>query len=921
VETAVVGREAELAAIEEALAEGRSGFTALVLEGDAGIGKTAVWRAGFERATRAGYRVLSCRAVQSEARLSFTALADLLAPVEPGAFDALPEPQRLALDAALLRNAPAAGVAASPRAIGTGLVTLLSTLAAAVPVLVAIDDAQWLDASSARALEFAFRRLETRRVAVLATRRPGVPARSAILAASAGDRVRTRQLGPLSLAALYHIVAEPLGRRPPRPLLRRIERASGGNPFFALEIARALPAGGPAPGEELPIPGDLSQLVTSRLRKLPRRTHDALLRASALAQPTTSLVDGDALAPAEAAGVVRVSADGAIEFSHPLFASGVYAAASRERRRRLHAELAERAGSVEERARHLMLASPRDAADAQAADVLLDAAEHAARRGALDFAAELAERAAQLTPSDRDVVRQQRLLRAARLYLAAGDPDRSRALCDAVLSSAPASPIRAEALHVLAGASVIERPALAIPLLEEALACLGDEEHRAGQLEMALATARASVFDLAAASGHASRAAELAERVGDRALLAEAIATRELLNALRGQGADERALERALALEDVEREVPFQIRPSLSVAAVHAHAVRTADARRVLLRLRERLAARGGEAELPWLQSLLAITSWAAGELEAAEREATEAQRAAALTARELVGSAALVLRTFVRASRGDAAGVRSDATELLALSARMGWAHGLVGVRSALAHLALSEGAPETALAELAPILAVIERAGVYEFPVAVAVPDAIEAALATEDMERAARLTEALGAWGRRFDRPWALALSARCEALLLAAHGDLAGALAAATRALAAHERLAMPLERARTLLVQGQLQRRSGERRAARATLAESLALFERCGARLWAERARTELARIGVRRAPAELTEGEQRVAELAAVGLTNPEIAARLFMARRTVEANLARAYRKLEIRSRAELGVALARRKGSSPP
>ncbi|MBM4382140.1 MAG: helix-turn-helix transcriptional regulator [Deltaproteobacteria bacterium] len=197
----------------------------------------------------------------------------------------------------------------------------------------------------------------------------------------------------------------------------------------------------------------------------------------------------------------------------------------------------------------------------------------------------------------------------------------------------------------------------------------------------------------------------------------------------------------------------------------------------------------------------------------------------------------------------------------------------------------------------------------------VARALPDALEALVATGEAERAARLTQAFEAWGRRFDRPWSLALAGRSRGLLLAAAGDLDGASAAIDEALVAHERLPMPFELARTLLVRGQIQRRRGERRAARATLERALALFRGIGAAPWAEKVAAEIARIGIRRAPDDLTESERRAAELAAQGLTNPEIAARLFMARRTVEANLARAYRKLDIRSRAELSAALARR------
>jgi DNA-binding NarL/FixJ family response regulator len=273
----------------------------------------------------------------------------------------------------------------------------------------------------------------------------------------------------------------------------------------------------------------------------------------------------------------------------------------------------------------------------------------------------------------------------------------------------------------------------------------------------------------------------------------------------------------------------------------------------------------------------------------------------------------------MLRSQRGDAAGARADAAETLALSSRNNWAHGSIGVSWALGHLALSEGDPAEAVRALAPGVQLVEATGAYEWPIAMGVPDAIEAFAATGETERATRLVRALAEAGRRLDRAWALATSSRCEALLAAAAGDVSRASAAADAALVEHERVAMPFERARTLLVKGQVQRRAGERRAARATLEEAHALFRGMGAVLWSERASAEIARIGIRRAPAELTESEQRVAELAAAGHTNPEIAARLFMSRRTVEANLARAYRKLDIRSRAELGAVMAGRKATS--
>jgi DNA-binding CsgD family transcriptional regulator len=188
----------------------------------------------------------------------------------------------------------------------------------------------------------------------------------------------------------------------------------------------------------------------------------------------------------------------------------------------------------------------------------------------------------------------------------------------------------------------------------------------------------------------------------------------------------------------------------------------------------------------------------------------------------------------------------------------------------------------------------------------------DAIEAALAVGDKTRAAARIEQFEVQAARSRIPWNLAVSARCRALLEAANGDLDAAEASLERALEAHAHCPMPFERARTLLAQGQVLRRGKQRRRARETLEESIGIFEQLGADLWAARAREELQRVRGRTAPDDLSPTELRIAELAASGLTNTAIAAEVFVTQKTVEANLARVYRKLGIRSRAQLAHAL---------
>jgi len=915
--SAVFGRDSELATIQATLLQSRQGLAGVVFEGEPGIGKTTIWRRGIALASERGFRVLSCRAAPGEARLSFTGLTDLLAPLERTAFLALPEPQRRALDAAMLRDAsPDRGP--DPRAIGTGLVSLLAAMAAASPVLLAIDDLQWLDAPSVGAIEFALRRLDTHAIAVLATVRTGEPGSGRPAGVRFEDRIKRFDVGPLTMAVLYRVIEEELGHGVPRPLLVRIEQACRGNPFYALEIVRALDADGGRASRDLPIPNDLRELVTARLRKLPRRTREVLLEMSAMAQPRASAAERNDLGPAENAGIVRVGADGRIDFTHPLFANAIYATATRDRLRRLHEALSKTATDVEERARHLMLARADDHIDAQVADRLEDGAKHALRRGAVEVAADLEEHSARRTPQSQSDVKLHRFLRAAWHHLTAGDPGRAKRLGEEVLAAAPTAAFHAHALHLLAEIAVMERPELTVQLLEQALPYVVDDAVHAAELEIALGLTQTSLFDFVAGDRHLARALELAERTRQTAIQAEALALKEMTSLFTGGGVEEATIKRALRLEDPEHEAPFQMRVSFVAGTLYEYIGRPDVAREMFVKLRDRLTSRGEERDLPWLLGHVAGTGLLLGHLEEAEQEATEAARVAALTGVEVFRAFALTIRALIRTTRGDFARAREDGNEAADVCAQTGWKLGASTASWALALLALTEGDPHAAVRFLSPVLSGVEAFGVYEWPNAMSLPDGIEALVATGELEQSHRLATALAAWGDKFDRPWAVATSHRCLALIKAASGDLDGAVAATEHAIAAHDRLPMPFELARTLLVHGQVQRRRNERRVARQVLQQALTIFQEIGALPWADKARAEIARIGVRRAPETLTENEQRAAVLASQGLTNPEIAARLFMSRRTVEANLARVYRKLDIRSRVQLGAALARTSGS---
>lgn len=908
----IVGRDGELATIAETLAENPNGLRVLLIEGEPGIGKTTVWQAGIDQASEIGYRILSCRAAQAETRMSFAGLGDLLAGVERESIAALPQPQRLAIERALLR-VEAGPHPPPPQAIGTGVVAVITALTEDSPVLVAIDDVQWLDKPTLTSLAFALRRLDVQPVTVLCSLRAGDShGWSESFDRVAPDRVRRIRLGPLSLGALYEVLRPRLGQALTRPLLGRIESASRGNPFYALELARAIEDGKPVAGAGLPVLEDTTELLARRLRRLPRRTRNELLRTSALGQPTISMIDAASLQPAIDAEIARIHDDGRVEFTHPLFAAAVYAAAPLDARRGLHRQLASLSTNIEEQATHLALAS--DGPDGELADILDRASEQALSRGAPEVAADLSEQAARRTSDDAPRARWERLLRAGRHSLQAGDPTRARSLGEEVSDAAPDGTIRARALYLRAEERAMEGPGLAIELLEKAIALVGDDVALEAELETSLGWILGAGFDLHASEEHLARAADLAVRVGDRNLLSQAMTLRVFSDFLLGRGVDDATLTRALALHDPDREVPFQRRPTLLAALLLEYTGRFDGARELLASLRERLVARGTEGDLGHVRVHLGATAALTGDLAGAEEQATETLRIATLDGQELMCAFALSLRAIVRAWRGDAAGARADGAEALERSQRIGWGPGVSQSRWALASLALAEGDPAAAVSWLDPVVTQVEAINVYEYPFAMSIPDAIEALIATGDLARAGRLIENMEALGQRLERPWALALSGRNRALLHAAGGDLERAQAAARLAVLEHDRLEMPFELARTLLVLGQLQRRRGERRAARETLRQAEAIFDEIGATIWADRARAEARRIGVRGAPADLTTNEQMIAELAAGGLTNREIAARTFMSRRTVEANLSRAYQKLGVRTRTELASRLPR-------
>jgi DNA-binding CsgD family transcriptional regulator len=905
VSSAIVGRELELKTLEDFVA--RPGFSALLIEGEAGIGKSTLWWAGVEQARERGRRVLLARPAEAEAQLAFGSLADLVEPVLAEALAPLPAPQRHALEVALLLAE--AERAPEPRAIALALLSALRGLAANRPLVVAVDDVQWLDPASADALSFAIRRLEAEPIVLLLSRRggEGEPLSLGLDRALPKQRPTRLTVGPLSLGALHRLLGDRLGVNFNRPTLIRLAEVSGGNPFFALELGRVLRRRGGTlfPAEELPIPDSLDELVRARLRALPAGTRMALAAVAALAEPELRLVEreGD-LDPAFDAHVIEL--DGKrVRFAHPLLAAGAYEFLAPGRRRTLHRRLASALDDPDERARHLALGMNQ--ADETAAAIVGQAAERLRVRGAPRAAAGLFEQARRLTPSTDHDSWARRGIEAARCYHASGDASSALRLSIETVETLEPSRRRAEALFV--AAETVGSTDRALELCDRAFAeAAGDPALQARILQQRseLAWVR---DDLRQARADALSAVRLADMAGDEqtlvAVLGQAGATAAVA------GADDAAdlLARAQAIADRGFSVESWRSPEHWRGVRHLWRDELEQARGLLCGAYERALERGDDNARGALCLHLAQLELRAGAWGDARRYAAEGDELYLASGLAQARSMPLAARTSVEAYCGNVQAARSFAADGLAAIGEVGdrfiGMHYLV----ALGSLELSLGDHAAAVRQLEDLPQRLERVGVSEPALFPFQADLIEALVGLGRLEQAATRLDELELQAHSHARPRLLAWVHRSRGILLSARGDVSASVEELEAALTEHEALPVPFERGRTLLALGAAQRRAKRWGAARESLEAALATFDQLGAALWAERARSELGRIGGR-APAsgELTPTEQRVAELVASGLSNKEVASALFLSRKTVEANLARVYRKLGVRSRAEL-------------
>ncbi len=920
---AIFGRDAELASLAGFAAGVSDGASALVLEGEAGMGKTTLWEAGVEDVAERGLLVLRARAAEGEVALSFSGLGDLLDPVLDDALAPLPPAQRGALSRALLLGDDE-GPAPDTHAVGVAVLNALRGLAADRPVVVAVDDVQWLDTASAGALTYAARRLRDELVGVLLARRTSL---QSLLAAELRrslppGRFSELSVGPLDPSALHGVVQEDLGVALAHPLLVEVHGASGGNPFYALEIVRMLRREGVSveAGHPLPVPESLHELVHDRLRALPPESRDFLLAAAAHANLTITVAEQASgidhrvgLVPALESGVVEL--DGArVLFTHPLLAAGAYEMADPLRRADVHARLAELLADPEARARHLAAATIEP--DETVASAIDDGAARAIARGAPRTGALLYERAAALTPQNDEGARRRRIVEAAYAHHASGDTERARGLLEPALQRAVPGRELAGLLVALArvrsyddeirSASDLYRQAL-VQAEEGSLVQAYAQEGLGGTM-FRLRERLAEAAEVAAA------AAATAHRLGATQLEAEALATKAVAAAALGLPEAVEAATAALDLQPACLDRPALRQPLFAATCVHfwhddllgAHAVyQTMVASAVEL---------GDESSLPYTYVMLAQIDCARGRFADAVEEAETGRVIAEQATQRALVAYALAVGAVAQAHLGRVDEADGSARAAMELAERTSGIPAWIFAWWAVGHLALAQGQPASAFEAVSALVDHHRREAIEEPGALPFLPDAVEALVDAGRLEEAEELLAWYRASAERLGRRRGRAAAHRLGGLLAGARGSLEGAERELTTSLELYSEGDTPFERGRALLALGAVQRRTKRRRESRRTLEEALAVFEALGTAIWAERARAELKRISGRApAPGALTPAEERVAALVAEGKTNREVAAALFLSERTVEGHLSHVFGKLGIRHRAEVARALA--------
>ncbi|MBA3796267.1 MAG: AAA family ATPase [Chloroflexi bacterium] len=920
------GQEEPLDSIQRFIDDLPLGPSALVLEGEVGTGKSALWTATVAAARGRGHRVLACRPVESERTMTFAALGDLLRGLLQEWHPDLPEPQYRALRVATLIDDPGAAPP-DQRSVSVATLGVLRSLSRHSALLVAIDDLKWMDGASVRVLEYALRRLDTEPVGVVAAVRPGDPSLMPTIFDDMSAERRPTRVAPVPLGpdALDGLFRARLGESFARSALPWIAAASGGNPLFALEIARAMLRGEIRrdAGKRLSVPETLQQFVGTRLADLPKEVRELLFFAAAVSEPTIDLLRRAARRPerlaatldvAERAGVIERAGDG-VRFAHPLFASTLYHQMPAQTRRELHAILAGAVAVPDERALHLALAA--EGPDGTVAEALDAAAQRALSRGAPDAAADLSEQARRLTPEADHRARDRRCVESAEYRFAAGDTGGARQLLEGMAAALQPGPERADILRRLAKVRYRnDSCAIAADLLARALEEAGNATELGAGIQRDLAWAEILCGDVRIAAEHAQAALRLVQGRYDDAMVAELLAATAMVGFLLGEGMRPELMRRALELERPRSEVPIEWRPTMILGMMLKWSGDFGGARGHFDALHRATLDRGEEASLPFLLAQMSEVETWAGEWDSARNHAQVAHTLALQTGQEPIRACALYARGLVEAHLGLIEQARATALTGLEISEKAGSVVWMMQNQAVLGFVELSIDDALAAHAWLAPLVVWQEVVGIREPEVLRFIPDEIEALISLGELDQADGLLTSYEADARRHEGSWAMLAAARCRALHIAAAGDSQAASGSLEKALERYGPRSQPFDHARALLALGTILRRTRRRKAARTSLEAALRIFNDLGATAWSSKSLRALGGVfgtSLQSMAATLTPAEQRVADSIAAGATNREAADRLFVSVRAIETHLTSIYRKLGVSSRSQLAVKMA--------
>lgn len=893
----------------------------LALRGEAGAGKSTLWRAGLAAAEAAGCRPLRSEPSAAEADLPYTALSDLLTEILPAAAAGIPGPQREALEIALLLRS-AGNQPPTDRAVGMGVLSALRTCLEAGPLLIAIDDAQWLDPASLDALVFALRRIAAGPVSLLLAARADAPA-DPLTAGAPPPSHGWRDL-LAALPATDEITLTPLDTQQIQQLLpgtvtaaqaQLVASESRGNPFWAREIAANLRSG------HASVP-PLARSLTDRLaNSLTRRAAEALTTVAAAGRipvpDALSVLDhledpAAALDAAILAGVV-VETEGRVTVAHPLIGAAAVESVPPGRRSQLYQRLAAAYSNPERRAHFAALAAG-PGPDPAVADALDAAAAAAHARAANAAAGQFAAQAVTFTPEPDAAGLERRRIRAAELLFLAGDVRSSLEQLEALDVCALATADLERALPLLADMTSLGRgQAASTALVANAVDAVGADPRR-----RALVLALASDVGYGIPGGRRAAAVEAvrcAEAVGAAANLSlhRALINLQIAKVTAGEGVDTELLGRAEHLEAGLPTILLHDSADLHRGQWSRYTEDLGTARAALQRCIGRARDVGDDWALAIFLSYLAATEELAGDFAAATAAIQTSDQVVAwhdwptspwhieprcellIAAGDLAGALSLAERLPDDEAQPLAACYMGACLRGKVSSWRGDPAAAVPHFERAVRYAELADCTDPGVRSRLDPLLA--------------------EAYVALGRAEEAARISARLGEIGVRLNRPALIGDAARIDALAAAAAGDLDAAAEHARAAVAAHGRSALRPELARSLLVLGRVARRRRARRESRAALRRALELATQMGHRPLLAQITQELPRVAAARSGTELTDAERRVADQIASGATNREAAAALFISVRTVETHVASIYRKLGVRRRSELRRALAGR------